>query len=57
MWRLQRFGIYRQLPGALPQAVTLRTFGADKHVHHTIAASSKSLPLKGLGREKVNTAL
>ena len=26
--RLQRFGIAGRLPGALPQAVALRTFGA-----------------------------
>jgi len=29
MSRLQRFGFARRLPGALPQAVALRTFGAD----------------------------
>ena len=32
MSRLQRFGICRQVTWALPQAVALRTFGADDHV-------------------------
>ena len=46
MSRFQRFGICRQVPGALPRAVALRTFVLINTPARYIDESSMSLPFK-----------